>query len=380
MLLGVETPQLTQMKTQCRTLSLIACLTSLLSFRAFAADIPACKNPALSVEQRVDDLLPRLTLGEKVRQLTSVLFSRFKSTSVDEKFVELQTWARDGMGMFCMPDNWAKNPREFAEVNNRIHRLFLEQSRLGIPVFIHEEGLHGLTGPGATSFPMPMALASTWNPELVQRAFGIAGREAGLTGVNTVFAPVVDLAREQRWGRCEETYGEDPWLAGQMGKAVVTGYQGAATLKHFVGHGTPEAGLNLGPTREGACTVEDLIALPFKICVQEGRVLNVTASYTELNGVPMHANQHWLTDVLRNDWGFNGLVVSDWYGVNVISDRHLVARDHAEGARIALRAGVDLETPEQLCFPTLVSSVTNGLILLIIGRDEHLLWVKAHWP
>ena len=331
------------------------------------------RNSNLPVELRVDDLIKRLSLQEKVNQLSCVIFSQFQGKTIDEKIAELEKFAPGGMGMIAVPSQWCSNPKEIAETYNKIHRLFKEKSRLGIPIIIHEEGCHGYVASGATSFPIPPALSSTWNPSLVRKVFSIAGREVRLCGGNMVFTPVLDLAREQRWGRCEESYGEDPYLVSQMGIACVTGYQGpgapfldnthvAATLKHYTAHGSPEAGLNTGPTKEDFNTVENIHQLPFNAAITQGKAMAVMAAYSEFNGIPMHQSKYYLTDVLRSRWGFDGVVVSDWYGIGNAVWAHRTAKDANDAAISALRAGVDLETPERIYYKELDSLVRAGAV------------------
>jgi beta-glucosidase len=333
------------------------------------------QSRALPVELRVEHLLSQMTLSEKVAQLTCLYARGITEGTSAERIARLQPHAAQGAGMIAMPSAWADDPRSNSENCNAIQRMFCEQGRLGIPVIIHEEGLHGYVAAGATSFPAPPALASTYNPDLVRRAFEIAGRETRLCGGNLVFTPMLDLAREPRWGRTEESYGEDPWLVAEMGVACVTGYQGdtapiidlrhvGATVKHYTGHGSPEAGINLGPTQADARTIADVCQVPFKACVQRGKALAVMATYSEIDGVPLHTSRHYLTHVLREQWGFLGLVVSDWYGVKMALELHRVAHDAQEVAILALEAGLDLETPDLLVFPTLEAAVIEGKVAM----------------
>jgi beta-glucosidase len=318
-----------------------------------------------SIETRVEELLARMTLAEKVGQLCCLFARGIAEGTLAERIDKLRPHAARGAGMVAMPSAWAADPKANAEACNAIQRLFRDEGRLGIPVIIHEEGLHGYVAAGATSFPMPPALASTWNPALVRRAFEIAGREVRRCGANMVFTPMLDLARDPRWGRTEESYGEDPFLTAEMGVACVTGYQSqnvAATLKHYTGHGSPEGGINLGPTKEDERTIADVCQVPFKACVQRGQAMTVMATYSEINGVPLHVNRYYLTTVLREQWGFEGVVVSDWYGVKMALDLHQVARDEEEVAIRALEAGLDLETPDLQTYPKLEAAAAAGKV------------------
>src|SRR6266540_3539013 len=260
--------------------------------------------------------------------------------------------------------------RAEAEYTNAIQRWVKEHTRLAIPVLFHEEALHGLEAAQATSFPQAIALASTWNPELVERVFAAAAAEARARGVHQVLAPVVDVARDPRWGRIEETYGEDPYLAARMGVAAVRGFQGTgaavghsnvlATLKHMTGHGQPESGTNVGPAPYGERTLRDVFLYPFEVAIKEAGARSVMPSYNEVDGIPSHANRWLLHDVLRGEWGFDGVVVSDWFGIVQLGEVHHVAADPAEAARRALAATVDIELPDVQAYGTLVDQVRQG--------------------
>src|SRR5262249_54172859 len=215
-----------------------------------------------------------------------------------------------------------------------------ENTRLGIPVIFHEEALHGLQGPEATSFPQPIGLASTWNADLVERVFIVVAREVRSRGAQQVLAPVVDVARDPRWGRFEETFGEDHYLVSRLGLAAVRGFQGGgktiladrviATLKHMAGHGQPESGMNVGPANVGERTLRDVFLYPFEVAVKQGHARSLMPSYNEIDGIPSHANRWMLHDVLRKEWGFDGTIVSDWQAISQLAKRHRVAASSAE--------------------------------------------------
>src|SRR5262249_29228961 len=244
--------------------------------------------------------------------------------------------------------------------------------RLGIPVIFHEEALHGLQGAEATSFPQAIALACTWNPDLVERAFAVVAQEVRARGAHQVLAPVVDVARDPRWGRFEETFGEDPYLVARLGLAPVRGLQGGgrtipagrviATLKHMTGHGQPESGTNVGPAPFGERTLREVFFYPFEVAVEQGHARSVMPSYNEIDGIPSHANRWMLRDVLRREWGFDGTVVSDWQAISQLAGRHHVAADDAGAARQALAATVDVELPDAEAYPTLVAQVKEGKV------------------
>jgi beta-glucosidase len=260
-----------------------------------------------------------------------------------------------------------------AEQVNRIQKYFAEETRLGIPILVTDEALHGVAGQGFTNYPSAVAFASTFDVDLVHQAFSQIGLEAALTGTNLVLAPVLDLAQDPRWGRVEETYGEDPYLNSRMGVAAITGFQGttaplidrrhvAATTKHFAGHGAPEGGRNIGPVHMSEHELRDLHLRPFEAAVREAKVMAVMPAYHEILGLPVHANPFMLTDILRSEWGFAGMVVSDFFGVRYNYDTHRVARDSATAATLAANAGVDIDMPQLASYRHLVPLVRSGRV------------------
>jgi beta-glucosidase len=268
-----------------------------------------------------------------------------------------------------------RNARRMAELTNAIQKFFLENSRLGIPVIFHEECLHGHAAIGGTSFPQPIGLGATFNPELVEALFTMTAAEARARGAHQALTPVVDVARDPRWGRVEETYGEDPYLVSRMGIAAVRGFQGdatfrdkrhvIATLKHFAAHGQPESGMNCAPANVSERVLRETFLFTFKEAVHQGGAISVMASYNEIDGIPSHANRWLLRDVLRKEWGFQGFVVSDYYAITELNYRaevrgHAVARDKKEACRLAVQAGVNIELPEPDCYRHLVELVRKG--------------------
>src|SRR5260370_6195823 len=222
---------------------------------------------------------------------------------------------------------------------------------MGMKTIWQGEALHGLLGYGRTSFPQVLGLASTWDPELVLQAFSAAADEMASSGVNQAFTPVLDLARDPRWGRTEETYGEDPYLVAHMGVAAIDGLQGTswmidrhhvmATAKHFAAHGQPESGTNTAPANFSERDLRETFLVPFRAAVQEAHVGSVMASYNEIDGIPSHIN-HWLLDkVLRQEWGFRGYVTSDGDGLQMLVQTHHVAATKADAARLAISARAD---------------------------------------
>ena len=340
------------------------------------------KNPKLSAKKRTQDLLSRMTLEEKAAQMVCV-WQKKSETLVDAegRFDPAKARAAfkrgHGLGQVGRPSDAGKgqNARQMAELTNAIQKFFMENSRLGIPVIFHEECLHGHAAIDGTSFPQPIGLAATFNPALVESLYTMTAEEVRLRGAQQALTPVVDVARDPRWGRVEETYGEDPYLASRLGVAAVRGFQGdatfrdgkrvIATLKHFAAHGQPEAGTNCGPAVCSPRMLRETFLPPFLAAIREGGAISVMASYNEIDGVPSHANRWLLRDLLRKEWGFKGFVVSDYYAVWELSQRaevrgHSVAKDKKECCVQAIRAGVNIELPEPECYPHLVELVRKG--------------------
>ncbi|HUA58171.1 MAG TPA: glycoside hydrolase family 3 N-terminal domain-containing protein, partial [Verrucomicrobiae bacterium] len=284
-----------------------------------------------------------------------------------------------GIGQVGRPSDAGKgkDARSTAELSNAIQRFFIENSRLGIPVVFHEECLHGHAAIDSTSFSQPVGLGATFDPDLVERLFTMTALEARVRGTHQALTPVVDVAREPRWGRVEETYGEDPYLVSRMAIAAVRGFQGdasfrdktrvMATLKHFAAHGQPESGTNCGPVNVSERVLRETFLYTFKEAIQKAGAISVMASYNEIDGVPSHANRWLLRDVLRKEWGFKGFVVSDYYAIAELHFRpevrgHAVAKDRVEACELAVRAGVNIELPEPDCYTHLVSLVKKGVL------------------
>jgi beta-glucosidase len=348
------------------------------------------KDPAHPVEHRVDDLLARMTLEEKVAQLETIWESKSKVQTPDGQFSpELASKNfPNGIGGFARPSdkrgvtessaaagaNRAVNrdARETAEYIDAAQHWAVEHTRLGIPILMHEEALHGYVARGATSFPQAIGLASTWDPDLVTRVFAVAAREMRARGAFLALAPVVDVAKDPRWGRIEETYGEDPYLVSQISLAAVRGFQGPTlplpadkvlvTLKHFTGHGAPESGTNVGPAHVGERELRTDFFPPFERIVHAYPVQSVMASYNEIDGLPSHANGWLLNGVLRREWGYQGAVVSDYYGIRELMTRHKMYGTIADAAERSIKSGVDVETPDPEGFVALPELVRAGRV------------------
>jgi len=330
---------------------------------------PKYRNPNLAIDDRVADLLSRMTLEEKVQQITGG--SRAETEVIDPTGTYTTESARAVLNRWWDPDQ-VFPARKAAILRNGVQRFLHEKTRLGIPALFMGEALHGFMEYGSTSFPQALGLASTWDPELVHQVFTAAGDEAGSTGTGQVFTPVLDIARDPRWGRTEETYGEDPFLASRMGVAAITGLQGdsffinhhhvVATAKHFAVHGQPEGGTNTAPGNYSERIIRENFLVPFQAAVEEARVGSVMASYNEIDGIPAHINPWLLDRVLRQEWEFRGYVTSDGNGLQMLTDTHHVAANYAEAARLALAAGVDYDLSDGSVYRTLLWQVKQGTV------------------
>jgi beta-glucosidase len=360
--------------------------------RAASAQRMPYKNASQPVAARVEDLLRRMTLEEKVAQMIGIWEKKSDIQDAKGDF-STQKASRafpNGLGQITRPsdkrgvtvsnnaagvaaDAVNRTAQETADYINAAQRWAVEETRLGIPMIMHEEALHGYVARGATSFPQAIALASSWDPSLVERVFGVAAREMRARGANLALAPVVDIARDPRWGRIEETYGEDPVLVSEMGLAAIRGFQGTTlplkpdkvmvTLKHMTGHGQPENGTNVGPANISERTLRENFFPPFERAVKELPVQAVMASYNEIDGIPSHANKWLLEDVLRREWGYKGSVVSDYFAIKELNTRHkLYGTDMAAAGRRALDAGVDMELPDAEGWATLAQMVRSGKV------------------
>ena len=340
------------------------------------------QNARLSVSERVNDLLSRMTLEEKVGQLCCTLgwnYYTINGKDVEPSEVFKIDIAQGQIGMLWgtyRADPWTQKslengltPEMAAKAGNALQKYVIESTRLGIPLFLAEEAPHGHMAIGTTVFPTGFGMAATWNPELIEQVGQVIGREIRLQGGHISYGPVLDLAREPRWSRVEETMGEDPVLAGELGAAMVRGLGGGqlskpwstiATLKHFIGYGTTEGGQNGGITVAGTRELRESFLPPFKKAIDAG-ALSVMTSYNSLDGIPSTCSKALLTDLLRTEWGFNGFVVSDLYSIDGIYGTHRVARNKQEAGIMALHAGVDADLGGA-AFAQLVEAVQKGLV------------------
>ena len=343
------------------------------------------KDPKLSIDARVKDLLSRMTIEEKAAQMMCLWMEKPNDNTGVPK--ELQPLAGEfsptlakqkmqfGIGQIARQRE-ARDPKRAAEYANATQKWLIENTRLGIPAIFHDEILHGNMGEGSTVFPVPLAMASSWDPELVARVFTAGARQTRVRGSHHVLGPNMDLARDPRWGRTEETYGEDPFLASQMLVSVVNALQGGATYanpaidnlhviatgKHFAGHGQPEGGTNIGPLNLSERLLRETHFATFENAVKKANLFSIMPAYHEIDGVPVHANKWMLDTILRKEWGFQGTVVSDYYAITELENRHKVAVDDSDAARQSIEAGVDVELPDPAMFKTIVEQVKSGTI------------------
>ncbi len=351
-----------------------------------SAAYPLYKSPSATVDARVNDLLARMTLEEKVAQMMTIWDSKDAIFDAAGELdpAKLSKLYPNGIGQFARPSDrrGPVSPREVPgrdvratiRLVNALQRQAMTQTRLGIPILMHEEGLHGYAAVGATSFPQAIALASSWDPDLIREVNAITAREIRARGVSLALTPVVDVARDPRWGRIEETFGEDPFLVGEMGVAAVDGLQGInrartlapgkvfATLKHLTGHGQPESGTNVGPAQISERTLRENFFPPFEAVIRRTGISAVMPSYNEIDGVPSHANTWLLGKVLRGEWGFDGAIVSDYYAIDDLVAVHQIAATKADAALLALAAGVDSDLPSGGAYVTLTEAVRAGKI------------------
>jgi beta-glucosidase len=334
------------------------------------SDAPRYLDPASAVEERVEDLLARMTLEEKLAQLGS----RWVFELADPGGALLPAAGellRDGLGQVTRISGASKlQPEQAAALANEIQRRLVEETRLGIPAIVHEEICSGLMARDATIYPQAIGLASTWEPTLVEALADTIRAQMRAAGAHQGLGPVLDVCRDPRWGRLEESFGEDPHLVARMGVAFVRGLQGSdprtgvvATAKHFVGYGASEGGLNWAPAQIPARELRDVYLHPFEAAVRAGGVRSVMNAYNEVDGVPCAADRELLTALLREDWGFAGCVVSDYFAIRQLAEYHGFAVDAQDASVKTLSAGIDVELPTADCYAEpLAEAVRQGLV------------------
>jgi beta-glucosidase-like glycosyl hydrolase len=324
--------------------------------------------------ERVEELLAAMTLDEKLAQLAGVWVGAELSSGdvapMAEAFSEPAPWAEasaHGMGHITRP--LGTSPVDPVDGARRLAELqadLVERTRLKIPAIAHEECLTGFTTYGATVFPTPLGLAATFDPAGVERMTAAIGESMRATGAHQGLSPVLDVVRDHRWGRVEETFGEDPYLVGMMGAAYVRGLESTglvATLKHFAGYSASVAARNHAPVSMGPRTLRDVMLIPFEMAIREGGARSVMNSYSEIDGLPVAADASLLTGVLRDEWGFEGTVVSDYWSIVFLLNMHRVAATPAEAGALSLAAGIDVELPHVRCYgEPLAEAVRAGAV------------------
>lgn len=347
------------------------------------AQVLPYKNSQLPIEDRVQDLIGRMTVEEKVGQLSKLL--GWEMYEKDEAGIRVSDKLKDAVkkqhiGLLwatLRADPWTQktlenglNPAEAAKATNAIQRYMVDSTRLGIPLLLSEEAPHGHMAIGATVFPTAIGQASTWNPRLIERMASVIARETYAVGGKNGYGPVLDLAQDPRWSRTEESYGEDPYLVGQMGKAMVKGFQGEiagdedkiiATLKHFVAYGVPEGGHNGGSVSVGERALLQSFLPPFEQAVKAGAGSVMTA-YNSIDGVPCSSNPWLLDEILRKQWGFKGFVVSDLLSISGLTGSHATAGDAVDAAKQSIEAGLDVDLSGSGFGMNLLEAVKSGQV------------------
>jgi beta-xylosidase len=338
------------------------------------------RDPAVPADERVADLLARMSPQEKAAQLYGV----WVGTDPDGDAVAphqheaagpLPDWAtllKAGLGQLTRPFGTAPvDPALGARALARAQAVIVAANRFGIPAMAHEECLAGFTAWRATIYPVPLAWGAAWDPDLVEEMAARIGRSMRAVGVHQGLAPVLDVVRDPRWGRTEETIGEDPYLVATVGTAYVRGLEAAgivATLKHFVGYSASRGARNLAPVAAGPRELADVLLPPFELAVRDGGARSVMHSYAEVDGVPAAADRALLTGLLRDEWGFTGTVVADYFGITFLHTLHGVAGSLDEAGVQALTAGVDVELPTVRCYADLAGAVPEELLDRAVTR------------
>jgi beta-glucosidase len=318
------------------------------------------KDHSKSISERVEDLLQRMSLKEKVAQLFGMV-----NLGQQDPIKNAEENYKDGVGTLSfLNSSQTGTTTKDIETLHSIQRFFVEETHLGIPALVHNEGIAGAQIPGATTFPQSMNVASTWEPELAKKMGEVVRKQLMAFGIRAVHSPLFDLGRDPRWGRIGETYGEDPYLVAQMGTAYVKGVQGnhqvMAAAKHFVGYGNAEGGRNGGEQQIAERKLLDSYCFPFEAAIHEAGVMGIMNSYGILNEQAVSTSKWLLTDVLREKLGFSGLVVADYGSVSHANARYRVAKTQKETAMMALKAGMDVEQPNNTCYRYLEEAVESG--------------------
>jgi len=359
-------------------LTLVLCVIWIARESALADDSPVIyKDASEPIQARVDDLLKRMTPQEKVAQLFATDVRGTFPTTQPYDPAKADARFKNGAGQTQGAiRNSELDGRGGAAYSNAIQKYFIEHTRLGIPVLFSEECLHGELARQATIFPQCIGMSCSWDPDLVHSVFSAVALEARSRGTGQVLSPMIDVCREPRWGRIEEGWGEDTYLTTRYAIFIVSGFQGhlekpddqidsqhvAATVKHFAAYGDSMSGLNKGEVNYSERDLREYFLPPFKAAIVEAGARCVMPAYHAINAIPCHANPWLLQTLLRDEWKFDGLVVSDYGGVNELATLHHVAANKEDAARLAITSGVDVETPNGQCFSTLVDQVNRGVV------------------
>lgn len=329
--------------------------------------------------ERARVLIKKMTIEEKTAQLFSVWLVlqgdgsySFRSVGdglIDDQSDDPNSVMKDGIGQITRPlGTHPIDARECIRGLNAVQKYLIEQTRLKIPAIPHEECLPGLMVKGGTLMPAAINYGALWDEQLMEEIAAVIGTELYSVGARQGLSPVLDVCRDVRWGRTEETFGEDPYLVGCMATAYVRGLQGderrvLATLKHYVGHAFSEGGRNHAPVRIGERELNDTFLLPFEMAVKLANAGSVMPAYHDIDGEPSSSSRHYITEILRERWGFDGIVVSDYIAIKLLKDHHHVARDYTEAAALALNAGMDQELPDFTCYRRgIPEALTRGLV------------------
>ncbi|MCD4669112.1 MAG: glycoside hydrolase family 3 C-terminal domain-containing protein [Actinomycetia bacterium] len=327
-------------------------------------------DPDQPVNKRVSNLLSLMTLEEKIAQLSGIwVYEILKEKQFSDN--KADTLMGQGIGQITRLGGASNSdPQVSAETANQIQKYLITNTRLGIPAIIHEESCTGYMAKRATCFPQTIGVASTWDPEPAEKMGAVIKEQMRSVGAHQALAPVLDIARDARWGRVEETFGEDPYLASKMGVSYIKGIQSSdwkngvmATGKHFVGYGVSEGGMNWAPPHIPQREMHEVFLMPFEAAVKEAKMASIMPGYHELDGIPCHSSKELLTGILRDKWGFDGLVVSDYFGINELYRYHHVSVDKEHAAKMAIESGIDMELPSTDCYgKPLKAAVEKGVL------------------
>ncbi len=334
-------------------------------------------NASPATRKQAHEILREMTLREKVQQLTSHwVYELLDHGTFDDR--KADTLLKDGIGQITRIGGAStKTGREYIDLANRIQRHLLTKSRLQIPAMVHEECCSGFMTRGATLFPQSIGCGATWNSDLILQMGDTIRRQMRAVGAHHALAPVLDVTRDARWGRVEETLGEDPYLTGTLGCAYIRGIQGdswktgvMATAKHFVGYGMAEGGMNWAPAHLGPRELGDVYFFPFEAAVRTANLASIMNNYGELDGQPCASSAHLFRTILRDQWKFDGLVVSDYFAINMIKEYHHAATDQQHAAEQAMNAGINVELPTRSCYADpLIAAIESGRVSVDLVND-----------